>query len=307
METTQIPALPTVEMVEVTPQMAQGWLETALYDRQRSQRAWHAAELAIEMERGRFTAGTQIHFAVLDGKEELLNGQHTLGAIVRSGKAQQLSILRTPVASEEEVGELYGRHDRHLVRTRKDVFAARGMSESTGLPQTELSAFAAGVRIVAAGFAPLNVYGNPELSRSLDRLSEVCLDWAEAGRLYFTALDGAQARLSRMMRRAAVVAVGLATFNEPELRDKAQAFWRGTAQDDGLRQGDPRKTLIKFLDANDTAGLRDAYSGFVASAWNAFFEGRNISALRQTDADRIGLTILGTRFKASDQRPRTAA
>lgn len=53
------------EALIVTPCMAEDWLGHAVYEKQRRRAEWHVRRLAVEMERGRFIKGTQIHFGVL--------------------------------------------------------------------------------------------------------------------------------------------------------------------------------------------------------------------------------------------------
>lgn len=295
---------PTSETLSVTPKMADNWLNHAIYKRQRRRAEWHVTRLAIEMEKGRFISGTQIHFGVLDGMLHLVNGQHTLAAIVRTGKAVQLTVLKTPVESEEELGQLYGRHDRHRGRTPHDAFLGLGMADRTGLAEQEVNALGTALRYVLNGFRRPSVHTNVEIATSADVLAEAMETWAESARLYFECVREARHGMKGTFRRGPVVAVGIVTFHHQLA--KAHDFWNGAAQDDGLHRLDPRRALNTFLLTN-SSGHGDAitYIRNVANAWNKFYDDGELQFLRPSDMGKIGVTIKGTPYKSARKKRRT--
>lgn len=295
---------PTSELRLVTPDQAQHWLTECLYERQRERQQWQINRLAIEMERGRFVAGTQIHFGVLDGHWKLVNGQHTLAAIVQTGLSITLGILQTPVRNKVELGQLYGRHDRHRSRTPHDVFAGMGLSSDLGLLESQTNAFGAALRFVLSDFQRPSIRRDIEMAKSLDYLAAKMAEWAPTARLYFDAISPANGVMKPKFNRSPVIAIGLATMLDQQ--ERAEAFWRGAAADDGLRKADPRKALITFLVGKSTAiGDPAVYMKYVAALWNAFFEGRKVTAVRPIDLGKIGVTIRGTRFKPEDPQRRS--
>ncbi len=285
------------KVVLVTPAMAENWLMHSLFERQRKIASWQVLRLSIEMQNGRFIAGTQIHFGVLDGKNKLLNGQHTLAAIVKFGKPVELTILSTTVENVDHLGLLYGRHDRHRGRTPHDAFAGMALAEKLELSEPEINSFATGLRHVVNDFRRLSVTTNVEIATSPDYLSAKMEEWSKVARCYFDAVRDARIGLKAAFRRGPVVAIGLATFKHQE--EKAKEFWCGAASDDGLLKYDPRRVLNNFLLANSSShGDVLTYMRNIAGAWNHFFQQEELQFLRPSGMGKLGVTILGTPYKA---------
>jgi len=101
----------TVEIEEVTPKMANEWLENRL-EGQRSIRDTHVARLATDIIEGRFRL-TCDALAIIKGK--LGNGQHRCAAIAISGKTCKCLVLRT----DDE--KLFGVIDSGISRTAADA------------------------------------------------------------------------------------------------------------------------------------------------------------------------------------------
>lgn len=288
---------PESETAIVTPAMADSWLNHNLYERQRRRAEWHVNRLAIEIEKGRFIAGTQIHFGVLEGKLKLVNGQHTLAAIVEAGIATELTVLKTPVEDEAELGQLYSRHDRHRSRTPHDAFLGMGLSGELDLAELEVNSFGSGLKWVLGGFRRPSVHNDVEIASSLDHLAHEMREWGEVARKYFECVREAKHGMKAAFRRAPVVAVGLVTMKHQE--EKARRFWGGAAEQDGLTRHDPRAALNDFLRSN-TSGHGDPirYIRHVAGAWNKHYENGELQFLRPGDTGKIGVTIRGTPYKA---------
>lgn len=288
---------PTSELRTVTPEQATVWLKEANYERQRRVAPWQVERLSIEMQRGRFVAGTQIHFGVLNGCWRLVNGQHTLGAIVKSGIATPLTVLVTPVADDAELGGLYMRHDRHRARTPHDAFASLGLAATIGLGERQTSAFARGLKVVLNDFRRVGVHADVELATSLDWLADRMIKWAPVAQKYFTAINPAAPAMKHRFERVPVLAIGLATFRNAEA--KAEIFWRTAAEDDGLRRNDPRKAMLNVMIAKTAkAGDPLLYVKTIAGLWNAFMEGRRVTNVRPIDITKVGVTLLGTHHRA---------
>lgn len=283
--------------------MAEDWLNHNVYERQRRRAQWHVDRLAIEMKKGRFIAGTQIHFGLIGKDLKLVNGQHTLAAIVASRQPQQLSVLTTRCDDESELGQIYGRHDRHRGRTPHDAFLGMGLSAELNLPEPEINALGAALKFVLMNFRRVSVTTNAEVATSIDFLAGEMRKWAPIGAAYFDAVSGAQKGRKGAFRRAPVVAIGIATFRHQE--KKAFEFWQGAASDDQLHRDDPRRALNNFLVAN-SSGYGDVmtYMRTVAGAWNAYYESRELQFIRPIDQGKIGITIRGTPFKSERRKGR---
>lgn len=299
-----ITRFPKLESVLVTPEMAEDWLSHAIYERQRRRADWHVKRLANEIELGRFVPGTQIHFAVLDGKRRLVNGQHTLAAIARSQIPVQLSVLSTTVENDKEIGELYGRHDRHRGRTPHDAFLGMNLASELEMEEREVNALGAAVKYVENGFRRVSVTRCPERA-SLDWLAERMKAWAPHARDYFDCVRDARVSMKSAYRRAPVVAIGLVTIGGERSRQRALDFWTGAAADDGLTKNDPRRSLNEYLTRNSSGhGDPIIYMRNVAACWNKFYEGGELQFVRPGDGGKYGVTIRGTKYKAV--KPKTS-
>jgi hypothetical protein len=95
----------------VSPAKAEEWLTLNAFPNQRPLKVKHRDFLANEIFAGRFIQGTQIHFVVFGKKKFLVNGQHTLSAILKTGITVLLAVLTTTVDSMEEVVKIYLGHD----------------------------------------------------------------------------------------------------------------------------------------------------------------------------------------------------
>ncbi len=295
----------TSTLVTVTPEMADGWLATAMYERQRRRAEWHVKRLSLEIEKGRFIAGSQIHFGIINGEMRLVNGQHTLAAISRTGISVPLAVLRTVVRNEHEIGELYGRHDRHRGRTPHDAFLGMGLSGELQMEEVEVNAFSAGLKFVLAGLRRPSVHLHPEMA-SLDYLAGQMRAWSNTARTYFDCVRDARHGMKAAFRRSPVVAIGLVTIHAKE--EQAKEFWAGAASDDGLHKHDPRRALNQFL-ATTTSGHGDpiTYMRNIAGAWNKYFENGELQFLRPGDMGKIGVTVRGSKFKAVKPKAAKAA
>lgn len=287
--------------IEIHPDLAARILKECWYEGQdhRKISAQHVRVLAADMRSGCWTGGMQIHIAEIDGRYFLVDGYHRLNALIEAARAIEFSVIVTPCATIEEVKRLYWRHDFNQ-RPRPMVLAAvvDGAVDRNNLAKAQVASVMAAVLMIAARFAA-PVSHAPVVGKSPDARLAAAKPWWKFGQEYFRHVGPAQRPLKDRLQRAALVSVGMLTLRyQPE---KAAEFWSGVAADDGLRQGDPRKTLIHHITVNVIGdGARQADQPFVAAAaWNAWFEGRALKVIKlQSGGSPI---ILGTPF---DKRKR---
>jgi hypothetical protein len=250
----------------VTPSAARCLRDTAHFARQRNISPFNVDRLASEMARGQFTPGTQIYICVLpSGAELIVNGNHTLEAIYKSGVPQVLTVTRKVVADEDEAGRIYAVFDIQKIRTWGDSLKATGAGEDIPLAQYILAALG----VIDARFA----LSRPTSVSRLDRIAKL-EEYREPAMMLAAAMNGSPTHTQRLVRRAGVLAVALETFRyQPSF---AAEFWFRVAQDDGLSGAMPERALLSWLrnvkTANGLIGQRE-HCKASAAAWNAAFRG----------------------------------
>jgi len=270
----------TTALVVVTPEQALRWLTDNNFARQRPLRGWHVRYLAQAMRGGRFLEGTQIHFVVYNQHKHLVNGQHTLAAILQAGVPMVLNVQETTVTHEEDIARYYGRHDRGLPRSLSDSYQAHGFAALSGLSKTQITELGGAMPLVMSGFvnaASGGYTGTLAMAfRDQDLRWDMMMAWIDEARAFFDAIAGAPSFVSRALTRQGTMSVALVTYRYAGTR--AAAFWQAAAQDSGLAFGNPVKTLLRFL-GNTPANKHTPplYARYVASTWNAFWKGRPLS------------------------------
>lgn len=295
---------PTVQVMTVTPQMAAEWLSVSQFEHQRNKRQWHIDYLAQEMKKGRFLPGTQIRFSVHDGQERVIDGQHRLSAVIKSGIPQMFSVLWMP----EDPSASYGHLDIGLSRTAQDMYSAIQLSEETGIGKNLLSRVAYAVKFIDGNFVAsktksdkLSPYDQANLVRSYSKAAN---DFAEV-------TAGVPVEMRSGILRVATLSMALVTFRfatESLGAAKVEEFWGGVAFDDGLSIGDPRKTANRHILTTSMVGGSTAQGGssktmwpasysarYLANCWNAWVEGRQIKLTRVAN-DKSKMLLLGTPF-----------
>ncbi len=112
---------PVHALEKITPTTAKAWLVPDMqYDKNRTYQPHHAADLAREMTADRWTYSNDAICFHTDGR--LLNGQHRLNAIVISGKAQEMFVIRGMTEEDfrnMDCGKRRQNHERlHLLNDR---------------------------------------------------------------------------------------------------------------------------------------------------------------------------------------------
>jgi hypothetical protein len=272
----------------VTPEDAAYWLETHRYEHQRSLRVCHSANLTKEVLAGRFKQKTQIAFCRLGDKYMLTNGQHTLTAIKNANRPWLLSIVIHETRSMEEVADIYAMEDTHLTRKFADSLVAHEEHIRLGVTVTEMSWIAA-----ACGFYAFMIGEIPSRSTTSLTHSEKLLLTRKHGELAVSALKitvAPNSSKSGFMNRKTTLAPMMFVYNKSP--DMCYQFYGEMFADDGLRIGDPRKTLLDFF--RDSVTIGGAFSSFKqkralsdhhfikaqASAYNAFVDRRNLKHIK---------------------------
>lgn len=293
------PPMPPIGMrlAYATPERAAHWLKLS-YARQRPVRKFHVIFLAHMLRLGHFRPGTQITFAVLaDGTKTLINGHHTLLAIIESGVAVWLEVQEIAVADEHDASQLYDTFDRHLARSMADLYAADSRMAQTVLTRRQIKIMGAAMPWIASGFQDDPFHRNVTTTLLRDGRLRLLLiqDWQQDAELAFKDCTG-PLFIQHTLERSAVFSVILATYRyQPEA---ASPFWRAIARNAHTDEQAPGKALLTFL-LNAPARTVDSmrYLRVVATAWNAHMAGKRFKQLRVTTEHRSApMTLTGTPY-----------
>lgn len=292
-----------VQVKEVTPNQASVWLKDCAFPGQRRLRPWHVKELENEMRKGRFLPVMPVGLVdCTDGKSYLVNGQHTLHAIVEYGAPVCQIVATYTGATYDDVVSLYSHFDTQNRRTFSDAASASGTVDRTGLTHTQLDALGGALEVIYSGFDKVGTDSRLPVSDKLSFVEE----WSPEMRLYAQTIAGANG-FFKQMKRASVCAVAIVTIRYCPA-DRTDEFWRQVALDDGLKRGDPRKALREFLAGTMMSGGNAIgkkavtwwqMSRAVAHAWNAWQRGESLQFIRLAKAKKP-IVILGTPYDGTE-------
>lgn len=300
----------TVSMELVTPDMARSWLTDRPYKGQRILRAWWVKYLARQMVSGQFRSSAQIIFSVENGEGcFLINGQHTLNAILLCGIPQFISVQYLESAGKVDTASTYGVIDTGIKRRPGDLFSAMYLKEELELNATNFDRLATAVKFIAAKFLPNGNDGRENNDEWAERIRE----YGSAAHQFFDATTDLPSEM-RSIYRSSSLGVGLVTFrySAPLLGlDKVKAFWQGVALDNGLIHGDARKAANRHLlttNMSNKGGVSKLktntvsahYSArVIASCFNAYMEGKTLKQPRVDNATEP-IRITGSPFKGKE-------
>ena len=259
----------------ITPDKAQALLETC-YQGQRPLRQHHVRFLRHLMRTGHWRQGAEIHCARVEGERFLVNGQHTLTALVQEGLAAWLTVVEIDVPTLAGIGRLYEAFDRNMTRSLDDIYQSDPEIGRYGWTAKQLKAMSGAVALLATGFAQDAPFADIVLTlRDPFVRAELLRDWSREATEAFGAMQG---QLRRYLLRSGVLSVLLATYRY--VPQQAGQFWPAVCQDSGLTAGMPARALVHFLLTTPSRVLgAPAYARHVASAWNAFYEGHPLRTL----------------------------
>lgn len=249
------------------------------------------------MKNGTFVAGTQIFFAVLPNNDMLiLNGNHTLEAVAISKNPVPLTLTYHPVRDVDEAGLLYAQFDIHRSRNWND--ALKGMGFVENMPEVWVQRAGAALGMVMSRFV------NPDraLIQSRHLRGRLLEKYDTPIRMLMASVTKSDTEAFKFFRRKAIMAVALETTRYQP--NTAIDFWTAFIADDGLKLGDPRKTLLNYC-RNNTAGngINDSIvqSKCAALAWNAFFGGTELKQMRPNQL--LAFRLDGTPWTKEDYDP----
>lgn len=293
----------TTVIQSVTPAMAEQWLRDYAYEHQRPLRERHVRNLAAEMEAKRFRQNTQIHLVAFQSRLILIDGQHRIAAIVKSGQPQSFAVLITSAETSEEVALLYGTTDIGLRRSASDYYSAMDLSTELDLQTYEITKMAAALNFMQSGCVS-SLTGMGGTAWQYESVPAIRL-YAPYMRQFRELRLGASKGVNKSVMRAATISVALLSlrFSVPVAESRGDPsvddFWRGVIHDDGISATDPRKLALRHITGVTMIRTKAlprssvilnvttaAYSTrYLASCFNAYMDRREIKSPRVVDSE----------------------
>lgn len=278
----------------IGPELAERILAETNYSRQREVKPYRLHRHITCINRDQWDPDCSIRFKVLDGKLILVDGQHRLTALVKTGAAKTFIVVYSDAASEDEIHTVYSRIDVDGNRSIADVLAAADPTAGRDISfETRRNGYWA-MEDLANDFPHKKLkVGENDLVTKEDRV--VCMTfWLNELEQFDQIVRAGQSSLRKRLRTPGVVAVALATLkHQPML---APRFWGSVADNKLLRPGDPEQALVNFLlTAKLNDGHRVSERGAV-QAWNAWFGNRRLAAIKKDPRNERPIVIAGTPF-----------
>jgi hypothetical protein len=255
---TPLSAKPSASIVFVTPEMAARWLDTNTRNRRVRRETVNA--YARDMTSGDWQlTGESVKFAP-DGT--LLDGQHRLHAIVKSGATVPLYVMRGITPEAQRV------MDTGRKRTASDALAIRGDQHTAALAAT--------VRLALGVMADIPDPGRYEATHA--EIETFIAEYPDIR----DAVEFARRIARRVDCPLAVVAYTYWVLAGIDAT-KAAEFWVAAADKVGLREGDPVIALTnRFAEARRAREqlTKRIYLSLIYRAWNTRRTGKQMKFIR---------------------------
>ena len=261
----------------IDPQKAKDLLGCNLFEAQRPISPAHVKRLAKLMTDGLFLDGDIAVAKTLTGKTYLMNGQHTLTAVLDTDSSihSQLNYYRCETA--EDLSLLFRQFD----------FASkpRNLSEASWVEAYVLNLGWSRpvVSLTVAGAAFLIPKGQIDKTTKVEMLKEWIPEGAFMNRLF--------SQPARHLTRSSVAAAIIRTHRKDP--DAAERFWRDVRDCDNVSKSNAAHTLHEWLIMNwfDTGRGAIQFNDLVYAkcivAWNAFRQGRPTQLKVYEDKDTL--------------------
>lgn len=295
--------------VQMTPALAQKWIEEYRYQKQRILRKWRVNQIAASMSAGEWIPAYPMQICWLNGRRICTDGQHRQNAVIESGTTQTFTVIELLCDSEADVERVYYKTDRNLTRNTSDIYRTISLADDLGMTNREVARFGSAITSIYSNFS--NVSNSTGLSD--EHRLELMREFGESAGIYFEAMTNTQELMRDRLYRASVIGVGIATIRYAPRQfgpDKVRDFWRGIADGDLLRRGDPRYVAREHL---LTTSIGHGKSGksvtseyqarYIASCFNAWVDNRMFATERggpKVDAS-APITICGTPWNGKQQ------
>lgn len=288
--------------VFMSPATAAHWIESKRYQHQRNINKDHVDYLAGQMQSSRFSSNTLI-VSIEDGNEYLLNGYHTLSAIIKAGRSYLLPCIYYNCTDSLDTAHLYSSIDDGRSRPERERTAAlRAHNQVIDMPTSYVIKLGSAAKIIYNKF---DINGRGGSKFPPEKLMELIEIFQADFLCYCNLLEGADNKIRNAAMRAYVSAIGIVTVKDCDMKERAISFWDGAFHDNMLEKNDPRKHLHKHLRESviSDGHVRGASvvthvqsARFIVSCFNHFVSGKrsSMNAIAKTTIDKIA--ILGTEY-----------
>lgn len=271
-------------VVQLSPQDAAVLVRHLNFPKQRGVKASRVEAKLADMRAGDWEKDHAITFVVLPGGAiYLVDGQHRLTAISLWHTTVPLMINVVSKPDLKSAQKYYSTFDgQSAVRTTRELLDAVDLPSEVGLTKSMAKAVYDAAQLLASNLEPMNGSANVASHHGLFRMNnriEVVQKWASEAREFEQILKAAHFSIRKMLMGTGVLAVALVTLRYQPAT--ARQFWRGIAENDGLRKADPRSTfLADLMTRNMAVGSVRQRVQQPAVAWNAFYQGRELKIIK---------------------------
>jgi len=235
----------------MTPETAKKFLVDNGFAGQRRIDPKHVAHLASEMQKGEYLTGHFVYARTPDGKDHVMNGQHSAWSVVESGVTVNANVEGYACEAEADLWKLFAKFDRHKSRTTADIVRASRTSMDEEIRQIPQGA----VSHIGLALAMLNLGGVPEFSsRGIQIERRVAAIGRHRDLTLFLAEFGSSKLCARLPVRMAMAATAQSALS------RAHGFWEQVVSGKDLPTSVPGMMLRDELNRWGGRGSSSALS-----------------------------------------------
>jgi hypothetical protein len=273
---------------KISKEQASYFLSHCHYKYQRNTQKKQVAFLSDQMIRGRFHPTAPIIFADCKSSNNLylLNGYHTLNAIVNTDCIYDMVIVTFNVSSDKEASAIYTHIDIGRNRSGKDRLKATEIADEVGVSGHHIGRSVSALKYMAAGFPADFAKGKIAIEDELNLIRE----WKEEVYFFFEFFNNSQGPKHIKSRVLIVPVLCLSFIIFRYDIDNAIEFLSRVIDGIGLSGSDPRlKLRDRLIETTRTVDNRKKVSnGYIANSfarcWNSYIKGEELQFFRITPA-----------------------
>lgn len=251
-------------------------------------RQHHVSYLARQIQRRNF-GNNIIDVATCEetGQRFIVNGNHTLRAIIEADMPLRLTMEQTSCATMDDVRRAYSQYDRGLSRNRADAFRPLHSVADSGISLGEMGRLASAVAFIIDDYKTTG--GSSRKSKMIGDadLYEEAMQWGAEYLALKEIVGGSRTWQDFILHRRGVVSVALVTLRANEA--KAVEFWTQVVKGANMKDNAPALRLRDYLmttamhgggaKGNKELAHADAVARTVAYCWGKHINGQALIRL----------------------------